>query len=273
MRTKAPVSTTSSVMTPWKGAAESLARTGIAFEYPEAQRLARIVTQQEFQQQQWIEDAADVLFLLEWTQATVAHPISATQLRGMSESHRLRQFASKFWPLTNFESAKLAPLSPRAIESLLAQAKDYIRAFIIDHEPVRVSLKTIKEIRWLPPKASWSSPDTPPPGAWVYLATIAEDLPDAFALRVAELLEHHGARIGHCPECHRLFLRIKSPKQEYCSPSCSQKVRTARMRTKPSWPDKRHALYVEKVRKLKGPRAAKRVQRRPSKENASPPEG
>lgn len=50
--------------------------------------------------------------------------------------------------------------------------------------------------------------------------------PDIFWLAVADLLRIHGDRIRQCSkrECSKVFIRTK--RQDYCSPECSQSVRS-----------------------------------------------
>jgi len=49
---------------------------------------------------------------------------------------------------------------------------------------------------------------------------------DLFVAAMQEVILEAGSRISTCPQCHHYFL--KSRKQEYCSPNCSQKARWAR---------------------------------------------
>lgn len=72
---------------------------------------------------------------------------------------------------------------------------------------------------------------------------------DSFWLGVIALLEVYGERIRRCLDCAQLFLRQK--RQQYCSPQCSQRVRSARYYEAhaPQERDRRHAAYVEARRR------------------------
>lgn len=50
--------------------------------------------------------------------------------------------------------------------------------------------------------------------------------PDIFFERVAEMFQTFGSLVARCSECQTLFLRTR--RQAYCSPRCSQKVRSER---------------------------------------------
>lgn len=50
--------------------------------------------------------------------------------------------------------------------------------------------------------------------------------PDIFFVRIAEMFQTFGSLVARCSECQTLFLRTR--RQAYCSPRCSQKVRSER---------------------------------------------
>jgi hypothetical protein len=66
--------------------------------------------------------------------------------------------------------------------------------------------------------------------------------PDTVWITVMSLLDSLGSAIRRCPVCaeHRLF--VKSKRQEYCSPQCSQRARSAR------WYRRHRALAQERRR-------------------------
>ena len=89
-------------------------------------------------------------------------------------------------------------------------------------------------------------------------------LPAVFVMAVMDLLAAEGRRIAKCAlvPCGKLFVRRK--RGAYCSPACSQKARTGRLRDAqgPEWREKRHAYYVRQVEKLRGKAVAKKVKMR-----------
>ena len=83
---------------------------------------------------------------------------------------------------------------------------------------------------------------------------------ERFLVAAANLLEEVGESIKVCPECERLFPAVK--RQAYCSPRCSQNVRTRKFRArhKETLQERRRARYEESLRAVHGGRV--KIQRR-----------
>lgn len=91
------------------------------------------------------------------------------------------------------------------------------------------------------------------------------DVQFLFLMSAMDVLKAEGKRITTCVSetCGKVFVRRK--RGAYCSRACSQRERTRRHREKlgaEAWSRKRHDLYVEQVRKLKGSNVADKVRRR-----------
>jgi hypothetical protein len=73
--------------------------------------------------------------------------------------------------------------------------------------------------------------------------------PDLFWLALAEYLETFATDLRRCAECQTLY--VKEKRQEYCSKTCSQRVRTRRWKEKDPLhaSDIRHQAYVRYKRK------------------------
>jgi hypothetical protein len=88
---------------------------------------------------------------------------------------------------------------------------------------------------------------------------------DGFLLEAVELISAHAGRLRRCPRegCQKLFAANK--RQRFCSPVCSQATRTERFLANHSRGElsaKRHARYVERVKRQNGLAVAKKVRRR-----------
>jgi hypothetical protein len=236
-----------------QGAPESVARNAIAYEFPQAGRPGRFITQADFDRQVELDDFADLMWLLEWVQSTDENPVSRRQMLGMTESGRIQVFAYKFLPVP-FDFHNVAEIAPRTISKLRALAKRYVETYIVRHDPIEVPIKATKRLDWFPPKTTWNEPDSPPKEWWVDATTVAQDPSAAFVLRLVDLLERRGRQIGVCaePSCRRLFLKLKRKQQEYHSAACSQKTRDAKMHQQPDFLEKRRDIYHKRVNRRKG---------------------
>jgi hypothetical protein len=92
-----------------------------------------------------------------------------------------------------------------------------------------------------------------------------KDPRDAFLLSAAELLRSDWMRIRVCanPDCRRPF--VKRKRGEYCSKSCSQKIRTARHQKNIEDEErrrKRHEYYRRRVEKVHSKAHADKVRQR-----------
>lgn len=95
----------------------------------------------------------------------------------------------------------------------------------------------------------WAGSD----GVYATRQTVLAEFPLTFWLAVADWLVAAGPRLRACPECHTPFLAIR--RQTYCSPQCSQRVRTRR------WYEahttearkKRRQAYQQEIRVKLGP--------------------
>jgi hypothetical protein len=88
---------------------------------------------------------------------------------------------------------------------------------------------------------------------------------DGFLLEAHDLVAAEARRLRKCQraECRRVF--VANRRQVFCGPRCSQDERTERFLAKHSKEELgelRHARYVEKVKRTKGPAMAKKVRRR-----------
>jgi len=103
-------------------------------------------------------------------------------------------------------------------------------------------------------------------------AAYVADHVDGFLLEAFELIAGNWRRLRRCQrsECRRMFAANK--RQAYCSSSCSQLERTKRFlqrHSRKELSDRRHARYLEQVKRTKGPAVARRVGRRPVAANVS----
>lgn len=90
---------------------------------------------------------------------------------------------------------------------------------------------------------------------------------DGFLLEAHELIAAEGRRLRRCRrvECQKVFVANK--RQVFCGAPCSQQERSERFVAKHSsreLSERRHHLYVELVRRTRGPDVAKKVRRRDS---------
>ena len=78
--------------------------------------------------------------------------------------------------------------------------------------------------------------------------------PDAFWFAALKLLEHYGTSVRRCARCGRLFIRTK--RQEYCTPACSQNTRSQRWYEshRDDVLERRHESYLAAHPKRKIPR-------------------
>lgn len=88
---------------------------------------------------------------------------------------------------------------------------------------------------------------------------------DGFWLEAIELIATHSRRLRRCQRgtCRKLLAANK--RQRFCSSACSQAMRTERFLTNHSRDElsaKRHARYIEQIRRQKGQAVAKKVRRR-----------
>ena len=76
--------------------------------------------------------------------------------------------------------------------------------------------------------------------------------PDLFWFAFAEYMETFATALRRCTECQTLY--VKQKRQEYCSKTCSQRVRTRRWKEKDPRhaSDSRHRAYVRYKRKQLG---------------------
>jgi hypothetical protein len=88
---------------------------------------------------------------------------------------------------------------------------------------------------------------------------------EGFLLEAHDLVAAEAKRLRQCQraECRRVF--VANRRQVFCGARCSQNERTERFLAKHSREElgeRRHARYVEKVKRTKGPAVAKKVRRR-----------
>ena len=88
---------------------------------------------------------------------------------------------------------------------------------------------------------------------------------DGFLVEAYELIAAEAKRLRQCQrnECQKVFAANR--RQVFCTPRCAQDQRTERFLTKHSDEElsaRRHARYVEQIRRTKGDAVAKKVRRR-----------
>jgi hypothetical protein len=88
---------------------------------------------------------------------------------------------------------------------------------------------------------------------------------DGFLLEAQDLIAAGAQWLRECHrrECRRVFVANK--RQIFCTPGCAQDERTERFlarHTREEFSEQRHARYVKKVRRTKGPAVAQKVRRR-----------
>jgi hypothetical protein len=85
--------------------------------------------------------------------------------------------------------------------------------------------------------------------------------PGIFWLLVADLLEKEGPHLHRCAQCRKLYWKFK--RQDYCSPKCSQQLRTRKYYEAhhEELKDKRHERYVQEMRSEHGPGVKVRTNR------------
>jgi len=88
---------------------------------------------------------------------------------------------------------------------------------------------------------------------------------DGFLLEAQELIAAGAQWLRECGrrECRRVF--VANRRQFFCTPRCAQDERTERFfarHTPEEFSEQRHARYVKKVRRTKGPAVAQKVRRR-----------
>ena len=82
--------------------------------------------------------------------------------------------------------------------------------------------------------------------------TVFSEWPNAFWIEVLAILEDGGHRLARClrPECRRVFVRRR--RQQYCSPRCSQIMRSQRWYAahRPEAQRRRREAYQAQVKKV-----------------------
>jgi hypothetical protein len=156
------------------------------------------------------------------------------------------------------------PLPGRpALQKLSSAVLEGVHRLVVEHQTWKVDLgagRLTRELEWFPD--------------FIFGLYRSINWHNAFLLRMTDLLVSRGACIRQCAEqdCGRLFVPTK--RQAYCSTNCSQKARQQRFRAAHSQEElseKRHEHYRNKVKRIKGPEAAKHVARRPNRNAAEVP--